>query len=654
MKHLVFMCITTVLALPALAQNMSWVNGLGSSASDMVEQAAVDAAGNVYSVGQFRGVVDFDPGPGTYTLSSGNTNSNGFVLKLDASGNFVWAVNIGSTGFDFAHSVALDAAGNAYVCGSFEGNVDMDPGPATYTLSAGNRDAFVLKLDPLGNFLWAGQIGGSLFEYAYTVVIDPAGDMLLNGHFSGTVDFDPGPGTYTMSGTGMSQDIFVCKLTASGSFIWAKAMGGSQDEAPLRMAIDAAGNIYSTGFFEGTIDLDPGPGASTFTAGNSLGNGFVNKLDATGNFIWASVYQGSGSCWVHDVTIAPGGDLVLSGFYSGVIDFDPGPAVTNFTSQGAIVPTKDSFVIRMDANGNGVWNRFFTSPSYNESLAATVDAAGNIFVSGRFTGLLDVDPGPAAFQVANTPGEDIYLVKLDGSGSLVSAYTAGSTGADVPLSIIKDASGNFYMTGYYSNPISFGFGFVLPGSFNNDGFIIKFQDCSTALLSQPAGVAVGINDQALFIAGPAQLGATYQWQEYNGSITVNLSNGPNYSGVTSPSLSVTASLAHNGNTYRCLISNGSCTVVSAAATLTVNNNTGIIPRVSAAALSIYPNPAGNAIYLSAAGTQGNYSISDPSGRVVQQGVMAGGGEIRIDGLSKGLYFLQLEGSHYGAARFLKD
>ena len=102
------------------------------------------------------------------------------------------------TGFDTASSVKLDNASNQYVCGTFNGTVDFDPGPGTRNLinADSNDDAFLAKYTPSGQLLWVGQLVGSR---ANSLTLDSSGNVLVTGSFPGTTDFDLGPGTTTLT-----------------------------------------------------------------------------------------------------------------------------------------------------------------------------------------------------------------------------------------------------------------------------------------------------------------------------------------------------------------------------------------------------------------------------------------------------------------------
>jgi hypothetical protein len=183
----------------------------------------VDTSGNVYSTGYFRGTVDFDPGTGTYDLSSSGGSQDIFVSKLNSSGDFVWAKAMGGGSNDKGYGIAVDTSGNVYTTGYFQGAADFDPGAQTFDLisTEDSQDIFTSKLDTSGDFVWAKAMGGTQYEYGKGIAVDTSGNTNITGYFKGTVDFDPGPGTFDLTSTADSEDIFIVRLNAPpDSFPW--------------------------------------------------------------------------------------------------------------------------------------------------------------------------------------------------------------------------------------------------------------------------------------------------------------------------------------------------------------------------------------------------------------------------------------------------
>ena len=193
-----------------------------------------------------------------------------------------WAKQFTGPDDVFSNAVARDASGNVYTTGSFRGTVDFDPGPATFNLiSPGPDFMFVSKLDAAGNFVWAKQIGEAGTPCrGNSIALDASGNVYTTGAFGGgaggTVDFDPGPAIFNLTSAGQD-DIFVSKLDAAGNFVWAKQLGGTDTDAGRSIALDASGNVYTTGSFSGTADFDPGAATFNLTAAGGF-DIFVSKL----------------------------------------------------------------------------------------------------------------------------------------------------------------------------------------------------------------------------------------------------------------------------------------------------------------------------------------------------------------------------------------
>ena len=324
--------------------NFVWAKQIGGTSSDNSRALALDVNNNVYITGWFSNTVDFDPGVGTNSLtSSGLTDI--FVWKLDASGNYVWAKQMGGTSTgDQGNAIKVDPSGNVYTTGSYSTTADFNPGAGTYTLtSQGATDAFISKLDASGNFVWAKSIGGTNVDNGFSLELDVFGNVYSTGTFNGTVDFDPSAATYTFTSFG-SSDIYINKLDASGNFLWAKQMGGSIFDQGQAIATDATGNVYTTGYFQTTADFDPGVGTYTLSA---IGGAdvFINKLDASGNFLWAKAMGANNSDVGLAIKVDAANNVYTAGTFYATVDFDPGVATYTLSSNTA--PYTDIFILKL-------------------------------------------------------------------------------------------------------------------------------------------------------------------------------------------------------------------------------------------------------------------------------------------------------------------
>jgi hypothetical protein len=472
-KILLFIITLTFTNAKAQTPALQWAKSAFGGTSNGYA-LAVDALGNVYTTGNFLGTVDFDPNAGIFNLSA--SGKDVFICKLDPAGNFVWAKSMVGGGNNGAFSIALDAAGNIYTVGSFHDTVDFDPNAGTYNLFAGNTpDAFISKLDPAGNFVWAKNIGaiGSNVG-AVSVSVDAMGNIYTAGAFYGTVDFDPNAGVSNLTAVGNS-DLFISKLDSAGNFVWAKSMGGS----PNSIGISTHGDIYITGTFQGTADMDPGAAIFNLTAqsGNDV---FICKLDTSGNFVWAKSLMGSGgNDESNSLTIDTSGNVYTTGYFSLTVDFDPNAGVHNLTAANG-----DLFICKLDASGSFVWAKQIAGTT---GECITLDKLGNVYTTGQFgTGTVDFDPNGGVFNLSTAGTTEIFIDKLDSSGNFVWAGSmSGSTQSqNVGNFIAVDPAGNIYTTGYYDDTTDFdpGPGILnLAGNIAGSAFIHKMNQAGLSI-----------------------------------------------------------------------------------------------------------------------------------------------------------------------------
>jgi len=410
-----------------------WVRTIDNSGAGNYRSLAIDTSGHVYTAGSFSGTEDFDPGPGTFLLTSAG-NLSGYIQKLDAAGNFVWASHFAGVSNGVCYAIATDSNQFVYATGYFADTVDFDPAPLSTTplISNGNQDVFVIKLDPSGQLVWVRQFGGTASENGNSVAVDKDGAVYTTGRFRNTVDFDPGVGVQNLTATGSSSDSFVLKLDANGNFAWVTQAGGSGHDQANSILVNDSNQIYVAGYFQNTVDFDPGPGVFSIT---SLGNsdGFVQKLDSTGQLIWVKTISGSGNQRIRSIESDLSGNIYVSGLHYDTTDFAPGPLEYNLgTNQLPTVPGMDAFFTKWNSSGQFIWAESFGSNDiYSDKANAVVpDIYGNVYGTGRYGGFTDFAPGPAV--VSHTPvfPTDIFILKyISCTNSTVGFDTVSVCGA---------------------------------------------------------------------------------------------------------------------------------------------------------------------------------------------------------------------------------
>jgi hypothetical protein len=450
---------------------------------------ALDSAGEVYVTGWFSGTVNFDPGSGTTALTSGISNNpnvdgpcmNAFVTKLSAAGQLLWADQLGAgTDSTQAQAIAVDPLGNAFLTGSFQGSGSFDPGSGTTVLTSvgGFGNAFVARLDANGQLVWADQLGTGVNSFGTGIALDGADNVYTTGSFwQGSGNFDPGSGTALLVSSG-SASAYVSRLDANGQFVWAESLGdGSDYTYATAIAVDSAGNVYTTGYFHGTGNFDPTNSAFTLTSFSSdaapgqLGsyegeNAFVSKLDTNGQFVWADDL-GSGADYAQGkgITVDGAGNVYTTGIFLGTASFDPSSGSQTFTAS-----TYTPYVLQLDANGHLVWADHLGAGSTNAFDASpgpgiAVDSSGAVYLTSSFNGTGNFDPGPGTTILSSDPNGSnaSYLVKLGDpstsqpsptpSGFALSGLKAvlGAPRATVIAAhpVSTDSSGNVFVTGSF-------------------------------------------------------------------------------------------------------------------------------------------------------------------------------------------------------------
>ncbi len=461
-KTITLIILTLILSNTVTAQQpeFQWARNMGGNNSDYLKSMVLDGAGNVYTTGFFTGIADFDPGPGTCNFTSAGQNDI-FISKLDTSGNFVWAKQLQGAQSEVGTSVAVDAVGNVYTTGYFQGTVDFDPGAGTYNLTPPKYfSGFISKLDGDGNLVWV-----KLLEVSFgsgSIVLDASGNIYTTGYFQGTVDFDPGAGTYDLSSAG-SADQFVSKWDTDGNFVWAKQFAGKSTCLEPYITMDAFGNVYTTGTFYQTVDFDPGAGTYNLVANGTASDIFISKLDNDGNFIWAKLLSGTGNDYSWAIAVDASGNVYTTGSFFGTTDFDPGSGTYDFTAAGY----GDIFISKLDASGNFVWAKQMGSDFvpgiltgyFEGGYGIAVDVSGNVYTTGQFQGTTDFDPGSGTYHLTakySNRDYDIFISKLDASGNFIWAGGMGATGEDNSRAIALDAlGGSLYIGGNFTSTVDF-------------------------------------------------------------------------------------------------------------------------------------------------------------------------------------------------------
>ena len=546
---------------------------------------------------------------------------------LTAQPNFEWAKNFGGSGFEQGNGIAVDNSGNVYTIGYFAGTSDFDPGPGIYSLTAnGSADIFISKLDSMGNLVWARAFGSTDWDKGNSIALDNSGNIYATGFFSDTVDFDPGPGVFNLTSVGIT-DIFICKLDASGNYLWAKSVGGTDYDFGISIKTDDSGNVYTTGNFLDTVDFDPCAATYSITSMGTY-DIFILKLDSSGNYIWVKTFGGQEPQSVSSIDVDASGNVYTTGYFYTSADFDPGPNVFYLISEGE----NDVFVSKLDSMGNFIWAKQFGNYDEDEGLSIATDNSGNVYTTGTFKVTVDFDPGQGGYNLISAGSEDIFISKLDSTGSFIWAKSFGNISVEKGLDITLDNSGNVYAVGQFTGTVDFDPG---PGVFNlnsngdYDLFICKLTSSGNLVWAKSMG-ALGVDlGGSIAVDDLNNVYTTGYFQS-----TVDFDPGPGVHNLTASGM---------GDVFILKLS---------------NSTTGISENNLRHSITLFPNPTEGKITISTNSTSGIDAviIRDILGKevFVKNFSSAKQIEFTLEG-ANGLYFAEIiSGNNKSYAKVIKE
>ncbi len=446
---------------------------------------------------------------------------DGFISRLDQTGAYQWSGKLGGSSSETVNAVAIDAAGNYYVTGSFGGTADFNPsgGVSNTATSAGANDIFVAKYSPSGAYQWVKRAGGSVNDVGYGIKVSADGTVYVVGYYTETVDFDPGSGTHNLPGTGNFQNVFIWKLRSDGSFVDAEAIAGPSNEQAYALEMRGS-EVLVVGQFFGTVDFDPGAGTSNLVSAGG-DDAFVVYMDTLDLSYNAAMHAGgTGNDSYQAISVDALGHVWLLGNFSGTADLDPTANIDNHTSAGST----DIVFSRVRANGTYAYTKTFGGTGLDEGKGIVAHPNGNAYALGKYSNTVDWDPGVGTLNNTAAGSTDIFVIALDSTGSYVGHNCFGATQADFGVGIAVSATGTLALTGNFGDLVDFGVGssFPLTTHGSDDAFVmiaIPYQCVSPDLPNPQAlssNLCIGSSTKA-YVANLPSLGGAAQWQWYTGS-----------------------------------------------------------------------------------------------------------------------------------------
>lgn len=477
-----------LLAMPCLGMAQSW-SGITTSSQQgslgwtFCLATALDRTGNTVVVGNFTGTITLGP---TTLTSEGDRDI--FVARLSPAGVWVQAARAGGAGKDLALAVAIDAANNAVVAGSFAGSpasgATVNFGAIKLT-SAGGSDAFVARLSPTGAWTQAVRAGGAADDEATSLALDATGTACIGGYFiSSTANF--GATTLTNASTSLTSDAFVARLTPAGIWSQAVRLGGTDSDAISSLVLDDAGAaIITGGFRSATLSL----GSTALTNVDPI-NGtydvFIAQLSAAGTWTQALRAGGAGNDYAQAIARTSAGQLIVAGIFSSATALFGPFSLAN--ANPSSLYNYDVFVARLDPNATWTQAARAGGTGSDAAEALVVDGTGNAIVAGKFS--MTASFGSLSLKSAGST--DVFVAMLGTTGNWLQATQAGGDAEDAASSLSWD--GSTLMVGGYLTSFTSLFGSTIVAVGRPTGFVGRLM--GLPLADKPSGMA------PIFTLGP--------------------------------------------------------------------------------------------------------------------------------------------------------
>lgn len=259
-----------------------WAQSGTSTLANVGVSLGTDNVGNVYVSGQFSDTITFDQ---VHTNQSQNII---FLVKFDSLGVEKWFTTISSTLTNSVYDIAVDTVGNCYMTGDFQGILEVyniTTGVSSSLSSPYSHTAFVIRYDSTGLWNMKKAIGSNNFVSSRSIAVDTSGDFYIGGQFEcDLTEYTAIYGMANLLAVGQ-KDVFVSKYASTGTWLYARNMGGKADDLCFGIAVNAVGNVYASGSFSSSLHIPVSTNfnstnLSFWASNNCITNtGFCNAVD---------------------------------------------------------------------------------------------------------------------------------------------------------------------------------------------------------------------------------------------------------------------------------------------------------------------------------------------------------------------------------------
>ena len=368
------------------AGTVQWANTINGSSDTSGKGIAVDSGGNVYVTGDYNSSSDIDLGNSVILPLTTSTGTDGFIVKYNTTGTAQWKQTIKGTGTDGGNGIAVDSSGNVYVSGDYISATTIHLGNNVILPITASTDGFIVKYNTTGTAQWKQTIKGTGVDKGLGVDVDSGGNVYMIGNYNSVDIIEFGNNISLPSTT--NSDTFIIKYNTIGTAEWAHTINGSSDTSGKGVAVDSGGNVYVTGDYNSSSDIDLGNSVILPLTTSTGTDGFIVKYNTTGTAQWKQTIKGTGTDGGNGIATDSGGNVYVTGNYSSTSTIDLGNNVIL-----PITTSIDGFIVKYNTTGITQWYKTIYGTSNDIPRGIAIDSNGSVYVSGDYISTSTIDLG---------------------------------------------------------------------------------------------------------------------------------------------------------------------------------------------------------------------------------------------------------------------
>lgn len=509
MKPLLILIL--LFSIPFFDFAQQWGNCTISQFTNEANDVEINNNHESYTAGYITGETAFNS---STLVPFAQGNGDIYVAKYGPTGSLIWEKTFGGNYSDRAIDLAIGTDQNILVTGQFFGTVNF--GSITLTSSANSKDIFILKLDPTGNVLWARKEGGSLAENAYGITVDQQNNVILTGQFQGSATIGNNNFTSAIdpNTNQPSFDFFISKYDPSGNPLWSLNGSAEYEDRGLAVAVDNQNNIFFTGQFSKTLtfasnsypnlgynigflcklnpagqlqffnqlkagmtnayDLELNNDNEVVVTGDFLGNLnyydaigthviqnsfdrhiFILKTSNNGNYQWNYTLGSNNEVSARSVSMDPHKDIFVTGYFKCDLSQIQDTAEATFNSVGF----KDVYLLKINNSGQYEYIKHFGGKMDDEGHGVAINQNDKPHICGSFTKDLNFAYNPNSSVTNIVPDHSLIAYPYETTHS----YLQGDSTRN---SFLVDYVNQNYQTlnYYYVNAVDSLIGYIVSSS----------------------------------------------------------------------------------------------------------------------------------------------------------------------------------------------